>query len=576
MSVEENPHKINLLPEHLIDQIKAGEVIERPASLVKELLENSLDANSSNIKISIIENGLDLISIEDNGDGILFDDLPYAFCRHATSKIERFEDIYNLYSFGFRGEALASMAAISRITCTSIPIENPDNGGKIVIHGAKEMSHTPLPGKKHGTSIFIKDLFFNTPARLKFIKSKTSEKNAMKRVINAFILTNPQVQFSVKWDDKDKLIYKPVTKDKLSERIQQIILPKNASNKDLYEFEGEYEEHRVHGFASAQTSKGNAGKGQYLFVNGRLFTDRQIHQSVLRTLEKVWPFGETGHYCIMLEVPPTQVDVNVHPNKTQVKFFKSNIVFSLVSASIKKYIEENTESLPRPQEELFSSNEQKEQGLQMFSNSPFSTYTNGPNRPNAFNFDRSKTVALLGSEETKSIQLNRLNERFLILEDESSEKSILDSYSLFINFWLKNWSLRFPYIENKTTPLLISEPFMLSIKDDHFLNFLKNSGLEIDKLDEQTFALRTIPNCFDSFNVREVLSDTLQALSKDEVNEDNFKSKLLEYIQQIELKDFFLSDFSIIHILKEYSMVEAINSKSIIKLDNSIIRKLFR
>ncbi len=527
--------------------------------------------------MTIIENGLDLIAIEDNGEGIQFEDLPYAFCRHATSKIERFEDIYNLYSYGFRGEALASMAAISRITCTSTPKSNPEAGGKIVIHGAKEMSHTPVPGKKNGTSIFIKDLFFNTPARLKFIKSKTSEKNAMKRIINAFILTNPKTQFSIKWDDKDKQIFKPVSDENLQDRIKQIILPKNASNKELYEFTGEYEGHSVHGFASALTSKGNAGKGQYLFVNGRLFTDRQIHQSILRTMEKVWPFGETGHYCVMLEVPPTQVDVNVHPNKTQVKFFKSNVVFSLVSASIKKFIDENTEVVARPQEELFTSTEQRDQSLQMFSNNPFTTYSSQPHRPSSMSFDRSKSVDIpRDDEESQSIQLNRINDRYLILQDESSNKSIVDSFALFINYWLKDWAVRYPYIETNTTPLLISEPFLLNESINSKLELLKNSGLEIDKLDEQTYALRTIPNCFDSFNVREVLGDILQTINNENINIENFKESMLELITNIKLNDFFLSDYSIIHILKEYSMVEALKSKSIINLDNSVLEKIFR
>ena len=576
MTQEEKQHKIHLLPEHLIDQIKAGEVIERPASLVKELLENSLDAGSTNIKITIIENGLELISIEDNGDGILFEDLPYAFCRHATSKIERFEDIYNLYSYGFRGEALASMAAISRITCTSTPKSNPEDGGKIVIHGAKEMSHTPTPGKKHGTSLFIKDLFFNTPARLKFIKSKTSEKNAMKRIINAFILTNPQTQFSVKWDDKDKDIFKPVEKENLEERIKKIILPRNATTKELYEFSGEYEEHRVHGFASALSSKGNAGKSQYLFVNGRLFTDRQIHSAILRTLEKVWPFGETGHYCVMLDVPPTQVDVNVHPNKTQVKFFKANIVFSLVSASIKKFIDENTESIVRPQEDLFTETEQRDQGLQMFSNNPFSTYSNQGSRPNSFNFDRTKTTISTGDNQEAEIQLTRLNDRYLIYQDEYSAKSIIDSFSLFINYWISNFKKDYPYIETKTTPLLISEPFQLKNNIQENLLFLKELGLEIDKLDEETYALRTIPSCFDSFNVREILSDIFQGLNESQLSQKSFIPTLIQLQSDLELQDFFLSDFSIIHILKEYSMVEALQSKSIINLDNKVLEKLFK
>ena len=152
-------NKIQLLPEHLIDQIKAGEVIERPASLLKELIENSIDAQATEIEIMVKDNGLELISIQDNGSGITFEDLPYAFCRHATSKITSFEDIYKLSNFGFRGEALAAISSISRLTCTSFPSEKPTNGGKIEIHGGDQKFIIPVKGSKQGTSFFIRDLF---------------------------------------------------------------------------------------------------------------------------------------------------------------------------------------------------------------------------------------------------------------------------------------------------------------------------------------------------------------------------------------------------------------------------------
>jgi DNA mismatch repair protein MutL len=569
----ERTEKINLLPEHLIDQIKAGEVIERPASLVKELLENSLDAGATQIKVTLIENGLDLISIEDNGKGIFFDDLPYAFCRHATSKISRFEDIYNLGSYGFRGEALASMAAISRITCVSTPADDLENGGKIVIHGGEEKSHTPGGNKKAGTSIFIKDLFYNTPARLKFIKSKTSEKNALKRVINAFILTNPNVHFSVKWDDKERLIYRPVKAEKLESRISQILFSKNSPSKELYEFSGEYEGHSVHGFSAKATSRGNAGKQQYLFVNGRLFTDRQIHQTILRNMEKLWPIQETGHYCVMLNVPASQVDVNVHPNKTQVKFFKPNIVFSVVSASIKKYIQDHGE-VRQENTQLFNEEVQKENEIQMFSNSPFQTFSN-----NSESYFRPTAATTYSSneqdEETKS--LTRLDSRYLILQDNTNNQTyLIDSFSFFVNFWIKNWENDFPVFEERTTPLLISEPFELSNKIKENLGFLKDCGLEIDKLDENTFALRTIPTIFDSFNVRETLSELMNLFDEQSITKRNFKELLLDKVSISSQIDFFLSEQAIFDILNSYSMVQALENKSIVSLSSENLSKLFK
>ena len=154
MTTTEFNHKeiqtIKLLPEHLIDQIKAGEVVERPSSLIKELLENSIDADSDKIEIQIVENGLELISVEDNGKGMSFKDLPYAFCRHATSKIERYEDLYKLHSYGFRGEALASISSSSKLICQSIP-KDLTNGGRIEIDGGRQTSLSHVTGNKNGT-----------------------------------------------------------------------------------------------------------------------------------------------------------------------------------------------------------------------------------------------------------------------------------------------------------------------------------------------------------------------------------------------------------------------------------------
>ena len=215
--------KYKTTSEHLIDQIKAGEVVERPASLLKELIENSIDAGSTKIDIHIIDNGMELIFVKDNGKGMSFDDLPLAFHRHATSKIQKFEDLYQLHSFGFRGEALASIASTARVTCISSPNDGRKSG-RIVIHGGEQKSLTESEESQHGTSFYIKDLFFNTPARLKFIRSANSERVALKRIINSFILANPSVTFSVKWDNKEKSFFPSVSKENINSRIKKYFL----------------------------------------------------------------------------------------------------------------------------------------------------------------------------------------------------------------------------------------------------------------------------------------------------------------------------------------------------------------
>lgn len=252
--------KINLLPEHIIDQIKAGEVIERPSTLIKEIIENSIDAGSKNIELQLINNGMDLISLIDDGHGISKPELPLAFCRHATSKIERFEDLYTLYSYGFRGEALASIASISRINCEST--DKDGNSSLIKIEGGQIITHTDLGdmGLPSGTKLFIKDLFYNTPVRMKFLQSKTSERNHLRKIINSFLLIQPNIRFSIKWDEQEKENY-PIESE-LEKRIQRVIFKKNQNQK-MISFSQDYDGISVRGFVSEDSSRGSGHKANY-------------------------------------------------------------------------------------------------------------------------------------------------------------------------------------------------------------------------------------------------------------------------------------------------------------------------
>lgn len=585
---------IKLLPEHLIDQIKAGEVIEKPASLLKELVENSLDADSTKIDIHIIDNGLELISIEDNGNGIYMQDLPYAFCRHATSKIERFEDIYNLFSFGFRGEALASIAAISRLTCSSTPKEDPSKGGKIVFHGGMEKAHTPYQSHSHGTSIFIKDLFYNTPARLKFIKSKVSEKNSIKRITSAFILSNPNTAFTLKWDNKEKQFFPPISDDQSSKRISQILFSKKAEDKELIYFQSEYEGYKIEGHASRFCSRGNAGKNQYLFVNNRLFTDRAIHQAILRSMEGVWFGGMTGHYCIRLQVPPAQVDVNVHPSKTQVKFFKPSVVYSLVSAGIKKTVSEyrsiqeaSGQVDQTPQSNIFGEEQNQKMSLDSFNNSPFSN-----NSSESFSFNTGGQGSYQGAgkytESNRSTDTDQVSRDFQMLTSKfamirlegRNEYFLLDTHILVGSYWIENLMATFPIPDNDLTPLLISEPFSLKEGNiDRHLEFLKKVGLELDRLEDDIIVLRTIPHFLGSFPIKETIGPLLESFneSKKVYTEANWQEEFENLILgEIDLSQLLLSQFQYQDLMKKYSTSILLESRILAPLNNSNLNKVFK
>lgn len=478
--------KIRLLPEHLVDQIKAGEVIERPASLIKEVLENSIDAGSTKIDIHIINNGLDLISVEDNGEGMTFEDLPFAFCRHATSKISRFEDIYGLNSFGFRGEALASISSISRITCTSSPDEDNPRGGKIIIHGAEVKSHALQPGLKKGTKLFIKDLFFNTPARLKFVKSQISEKNALKRVITSFLLSNPQINFSVKWDEADKVVYQST--ESIEERVSQILTSKGKKSAELSPFKSDYEGHTVWGFLSQDSGRGNSGKKHYLFANKRLFTDRQIHQTIIRNMANIYPEGETGHYCIFIDAPANLIDVNVHPNKTQIKFFKLPVITGLLSSSLKSIVKKNHErENHNKQNDLFSTTASSGSHHQGKVDPPTNSYLSKALNDPFFSKSKEQPFQSLTPHKKTDHEIGPLQ----LLKIEN--KDYLFSKERFIKLLLRDESFSFLQQESQFIPLLISEPIKVDInnkRQSELIEKIATIGFQLEVIDDSLVLLQ--------------------------------------------------------------------------------------
>lgn len=511
--------RIHLLPEHLVDQIKAGEVIERPASLIKEILENSIDAKSTKIDLHIINNGMDLISLIDNGQGMTFHELPFAFCRHATSKIERFEDLYHLNSYGFRGEALASIAAVSRVTCTSSPDENSPDGGKIIYHGGECLAHDQQANLPQGTALFIKDLFYNTPARLKFVKSVQSEKNAIKRMVEASLLANPHITFSIKWDEQDKNFF-PATADQ-QDRVAQVLLPK-SKDKSLYTIDAEYEGHRVRGYFSQSSSRGNAYKRQYLFANQRIFTDRQIHQTIIRNLEKLYPHGESGHYCVFIDVPENLIDVNVHPNKTQIKFFKLPVITALLSSEIKKIqgihdLYEQTGFDNLMTEESANHNFENHSAPSSLSNqifegsslkgnhykprNPYGAGYTGSTTPTSIHSFTEKShpdLIIVPAEEENSYQMVSLH-RFWVHALERISKMAIEPDKDFI-------------------PLLISEPFSCGQleKEQECLQALEERGLLCERVDERTMAVRAIYQELDPLDApAELASEILQGSGAD-------------------------------------------------------------
>lgn len=491
------PPKIDLLPEHLIDQIKAGEVIERPGNLIKEILENAVDAGATKLELTIKNNGLDLISLKDNGHGMRFEDLPLAFSRHATSKISRFEDLYKLHSFGFRGEALASISSISKLQCISqtkdkdVASEIRIEGGMTVFHGERQTASSAI-----GTELIIQDLFFNTPARLKFIQSQQAEKTFIKKIIYAFILSHPEIEFHIKVDDTDKDIY-PVQETSLK-RLQDIF-PK-AKDLILYS-ERYYENIELELFLIPGSFKGPL-KLQNIYINNRYILDKQLHRVMSNGIDSTF-HGEDFHYVAYFHLPPDTIDVNVHPNKTIIKCLEVSKMISLLTSTIREVGTKKSQTVIPT-------------GMPS-SHSETST-------PSFFD--------ALASSPTLQQERHEYNMEGLF----SPHNLPLETNTNFIwmgnNFLKKNDSLWLAvsatklleaYIRQKiqtpsqTIPLLVSEPFKAAGVKSTTLEMIARSGTEIEFLGSETLVLRGIPEWMNGFPLKEIMSCLLLEKSFSEI-----------------------------------------------------------
>ncbi len=561
MDYKEINSKIKLLPEHIIDQIKAGEVIERPASLLKEILENSIDARATRISLHIVNNGLDLIELTDNGDGMSFDEIPFAFCRHATSKLSRFEDLYQLRSFGFRGEALASLASVAKVKCTSV--NRQLLGGKLVIHGGHIQSHIEHTDSDSGTSLFIKDLFYNTPARLKFIKSKTAEKNALIKVIYGFILDNPHIAFELKWDDKEKEIYTQSTADHdgFIARIKELYFKKTISSfvkeNSILSFSKNYHHSNLELTLLADDALNSSTKCHYIIVNGRQIQDKQIHSIISHFADKLGAINYS-HYVLKLDLSLEDLDVNVHPNKLFVKFHHAGEILGLISATLKAHEKKpQIENEKQDQSHLFSKQSDHLNFSQEFYLKDLK--------------EESQNEGFMSLEQELALATIKKDSKLLFLNQDYCIKDSIESYSLIhvpqliINYLSESLTAE------DSIPLMISEPIAYK-GSDQILEELSQIGFEIDRLGPEILALRTIPKNFERLNTRDWIKDFILFLSN---NKFETKKALMTFLESSKSKLIFDRDF-VEEILSLKDAMNLYGKNASIPLNQSNLQKLFK
>jgi DNA mismatch repair protein MutL len=320
---------IQILDKNVIDQIAAGEVVERPSHLVKELLENSLDAKATAIEI-YFENAGRNIEIIDNGIGISKDDLALALERHATSKISQFNDIWSLDSFGFRGEALASISAVSDFEIVS-RAQGSEKSFKLNSSFGK-ISPVLETSSPVGTHIRINDLFENVPVRLKFLKTSSYEHGLIKQVVKAMALSQPSVEFKV-YENRKLIYFYPKTVS-LAERVKAVL---NA--KEVFTLEVDDSGHRLECVYSSPYQVEKNTKNIWLFVQNRWVQDKVMVASIMESYQNLLMHGEYPQVVLKLFMPPEQVDVNIHPTKSQIKFLNSQTVYRLIYKNLRRDIE---------------------------------------------------------------------------------------------------------------------------------------------------------------------------------------------------------------------------------------------
>lgn len=325
---ESRARRIRVLPDHLANQIAAGEVVERPASVVKELVENALDAGATRIEVAIRNGGKTEIRVADDGHGMSRDDAMLSLDRHATSKIETPEDLAAVRTLGFRGEALPSIASVSRMSMETASRDG--DGTRLLVKGGM-LTGVDGCSRRRGTTITVRSLFFNTPARAKFLRSTAAESRAVSEVLTVLALANPTIAFTL--ESNGRTLLETVADSTLRQRISEIW--PNEHGERLIPVASQADRAAISGLIEQPHYATAGGRRSYLFVNGRPFSDRRLVRAVDRGYETTVPHGTRPSHFVFLDIPDGEVDVNVHPSKAEVRFRHQAAVEEAVEEAIR-------------------------------------------------------------------------------------------------------------------------------------------------------------------------------------------------------------------------------------------------
>jgi len=489
---------IRKLPEYLINRLKAGEIVERPASILKELVENSLDAWAKTIKIDIHDGGKSLISVEDDGSWIELSDMDLLFERYATSKIHGEQDLFNLISYGFRGEALASIAEVSKTTIIS-KTEYSEIGSKITkLWVDPIIKHQPV-GFQHGTLVTIQDLFYNVPARLKFLKSSQTEFFYCYNYIVDIALMHPDKTFIFK--KNDKVIFDLHPRDSLMERITDIY--KKDRSKHITEIQHTSEELSLYWIIGNAQLLFWSAENIKIYVNKRPVQDKVIRKALMDAYYRQIAPGEYPLAFLMIDAKPSFVDVNVHPRKLEVKFADSRKVYDIVHSVIQKALWENRVSTVSQQFSRYEATSRAvPESASMFSTQDFWTIAQAT-VTQATMFSPSEQEQLRDKEIGDYKVIGQLRNSYIILESADAlyyiDQHALAERMLFekIKYWIKN-------SDGPSSEILL-QPITIQVADipnlDEKLDEINALGFDVSRIGENKIAIYSVPQIFSIYKI---------------------------------------------------------------------------
>ena len=504
---------IKKLDDKLINQIAAGEVVDNPASIVKELIENSIDAKSSHITINISKGGVKEITVIDNGIGMSGDDLKMAFKRFATSKISSKNDLFNIKTLGFRGEALPSIASVSNLSASSF---NKKCSNIIEISGGKIISFKPS-NITAGTKIIIKNLFFNVPARKKFLKKDTYEYGKILKIFKTFALSNPHITFQLY--NNNKCIYKLKTTNAYN-RLLEIFGKSYKGN--LLEIDLKKDSYHIKGFIGNLSILKQRRGNQYIFINDRYVLNRLIDITVLNTYQSLINRGEYPFYYLDIKVPENSIDVNVHPKKTEIKFDNELQIQHLIKKTIAKKLKDFKSVIPNLYVE-------KEDYTNSIIDLPLKYSNDNINDDNI----SEKTIDKMFNTTTESILTDikvwQIHNKYLLTEI-SSGIVIIDQHVAHerILYESAKESLEKGGIESQK----IMFPLTLDFKPDEYnylleiLPYLTQIGFDLRKFGENSVIIEGTPPELTQGNEKDIINDILDNF----IEHKKLNSTFIDYV----------------------------------------------